>query len=150
VLGDLKGMSERWLRGASFRGYGCTLTVGLGVPIPVLDEEIAAQTGVSDADIQAPVVDYATAYPERRPDVIQHVSYAELKSGAISVNGKAIEATPLSSYPRAVEIAETLKQWIAQGRFELTAAVAPLPGADSGLVMAPMANHPPESGASAR
>jgi len=81
------------------RGYGCTLVVGLGVPIPVLDEEIAAQTGVSDADIQAPVVDYATAYPERRPDVIQHVTYADLKSGTINVIGKPIEATPLSSYP---------------------------------------------------
>jgi uncharacterized protein (DUF39 family) len=144
VLGDLKQMSERWLKGASFRGYGCTLVVGLGVPIPVLDEETAAQTGVSDADIQAPVVDYATAYPERRPDVIQHVTYAELKSGTINVNGKPIEATPLSSYPRAVEIAETLKQWITGGKFELTSAVAPLPRADSGLVMGPMANHPPD------
>jgi uncharacterized protein (DUF39 family) len=144
VLGDLKGMSDRWLKGASFRGYGCTLVVGLGVPIPVLDEEIAAQTGVSDADIQAPVVDYATAYPERRPDVIQHVTYADLKSGTINVNGKPIEATPLSSYPRAAEIAATLKQWIAESKFELTSAVAPLPRADSGMAMGPMANHPPE------
>jgi uncharacterized protein (DUF39 family) len=147
VLGDLKAMSDRWLRGASFRGYGATLIVGLGIPIPVLDEEIAAQTGVSDADILAPVVDYSSAYPERRPDVIKHVSYAELKSGTIEVNGKSVPATPLSSYPRAKEIAEALKSWIAAGEFELTAAVAPLPQAASGVKMKPMADHPPQPAA---
>jgi len=144
VLGDLKQMSDRWLKGASFRGYGSTLIVGLGIPIPVLDEEMAAQTGVSDADIQAPVVDYATSYPERKPDVIQHVTYAELKTGTIDVNGKPLPATPLSSYPRAAEIAETLKQWIEGGKFELSSPVAPLPLAGSGMVMGPMANHPPD------
>jgi uncharacterized protein (DUF39 family) len=110
----------------------------------VLDEEIAAQTGVSDADLQAPVVDYATSYPERKPDVIQHVTYAELKTGTIDVNGKPLPATPLSSYPRAVEIADALKQWIEGGKFELSSPVAPLPLADSGMEMGPMANHPPD------
>lgn len=144
VLGDMKQMAAKWVRGASFRGYGATLVVGLGIPIPVLDEEMAAQTGVPDAEIQASVVDYSDAYPQRRPDVIGHVSYAELKSGEIEVNGKTVPATPLSSYPRALEIAEALKDWIASGKFELSAAVAGLPGADSGMVMGPMANHPPE------
>jgi uncharacterized protein (DUF39 family) len=144
VLGDLKQMSDRWLRGASFRGYGATLIVGLGVPIPVLDEEIAAETGVSDADILAPVVDYSAAYPERKAGVIGHVTYAELKSGGIEVEGKAVPATPLSSYPRAREIAETLKERIASAEFELTAAVAALPGAKSGRAMGPMASHPPD------
>ncbi len=144
VLGDLKRMSDRWLRGASFRGYGVTLIVGLGIPIPVLDEEMAAQTGVSDADILAPVVDYSSAYPERKPEVIKRVTYAELKSGSIDVNGRAVPATPLSSYPRAREIAETLKEWIMKAEFELTAPVAALPGVESGQVMKPMANHPPD------
>jgi uncharacterized protein (DUF39 family) len=143
VLGDLKGMSDRWLRGASFRGYGTTLVVGIGVPIPVLNEEIAAETGLSDADLQAPIVDYSSAYPERKPDVLGHVTYAQLKTGAIEVDGKSVPATPLSSYPRAQEIAEGLKEWIADGKFELTPSVAPVPGPDSGLVMKPMANHPP-------
>jgi len=143
VLGDLKGMSARWLRGASFRGYGVTLVVGLGIPIPVLNEEIAAETGLSDADLEAPIVDYSSAYPERRPDVIGHVTYAELKTGTIDIEGKPVPATPLSSYPRAQEIAATLKEWVAGGTFELTPAVAALPGPDSGLTMKPMANHPP-------
>jgi uncharacterized protein (DUF39 family) len=150
VLGDMKQMSDRWLKGASFRGYGATLIVGLGIPIPVLDEEMAARTGVSDADLQAPVVDYSSAYPQRKPDTIKHVTYAELKAGTIEVNGKQIPSTPLSSYPRAKEIAETLKEWIGAGTFELGAPVAALPGAESGTVMGPMANHPPDESGSAR
>jgi uncharacterized protein (DUF39 family) len=150
VLGDMKQMSDRWLKGASFRGYGATLIVGLGIPIPVLDEEMAERTGVSDADLQAPVVDYATSYPQRKPDTIKHVTYAELKTGTIEVNGKPVPATPLSSYPRAKEIAETLKEWIGAGTFELSAPVAALPGAESGTVMGPMANHPPDAAGSTR
>ncbi len=144
VLGDLKQMSAKWLRGASFRGYGVTLIVGVGIPIPVLDEETAAQTGVSDADISAPVVDYSSAYPERKPNVIARVTYAELKSGTIEVNGKPVPAIPLSSYPRAKEIAETLKGWVTSAEFKLTSPVAPLPGSDSGQATQPMANHPPD------
>ncbi|UCC67009.1 MAG: homocysteine biosynthesis protein [Armatimonadota bacterium] len=144
VLGDLKQMDSKWLRGASFRGYGATLIVGLGIPIPVLDEEIAAQTGISDSEIAAPVVDYSGPYPERRPEVICHVSYAQLKCGQIEAEGKTIPTTPLSSYPRAQEIAGTLKEWIIGGKFELSAPVAGLPGADSGMVMGPMPDSPPD------
>ena len=82
--------------------------------------------------------------------MITHVSYADLKSGTIEVNGQEVSSTPLSSYPRAKEIAETLKEWIAAGKFELTPPAAGLPGADSGMVMGPMANHPPEAARGAR
>jgi len=143
VIGDLKQMSPRYLRGASMHGYGTTLFVGLGIPIPVLDEEIAAQTGVSDADILAPIVDYSKAYPNREPELIGHVSYAQLKTGAIEVEGKTVAATPLSSYPRAKEIAELLKEWVQSGRLEIASPVAPIPGADSGLTVRPMPDHPP-------
>jgi uncharacterized protein (DUF39 family) len=143
VIGDLKQMSHHWLRGASFRGYGTTLMVGLGIPIPVLDEDIAATTGLSDADLQAPVVDYSEAYPQRQPDFICHVTYADLKSGKIKVEKKTIPTTPLSSYPYAREVAETLKKWIKAKKFEITSPVAALPGEDSGLAMGPMPYHPP-------
>jgi len=143
LVGDLKQMSARWLRGASFRGYGTTLMLGLGIPIPVLDEEIAAAAGVSDADIQAPVVDYSQAYPNRQPDVIAHVTYAALKSGEIQVDGRTIPTTPLSSYPLAREIAETLKEWIASAKFELTSPVASVPGPETGGVMGAMPDRAP-------
>jgi uncharacterized protein (DUF39 family) len=150
VIGDLRQMTPRFLRGASVRGYGVSLYVGLGLPIPVLDEEIAAQTGVADADILAPIVDYSRAYPNREPEVIGHVSYAQLKTGAIEVDGKSIPATPLSSYPRAVEVATVLKEWIQAGEFQLTAAVAPLPGAESKMTMRPMPYEPPVESSGAR
>jgi uncharacterized protein (DUF39 family) len=132
VTGDLKQMSARWLRGASFTGYGVTLAVGLGIPIPILDEEMLFYTAVSDADIVAPVVDYSEAYPQGQGEVLAEVTVAELRSGAITVNGRKVVTAGLSSYARAREIAQILKDWLLAGRFFLTEPLAPLPGPDSG------------------
>jgi uncharacterized protein (DUF39 family) len=142
VIGDLKQMKPKWLVGTSFLGYGCTLTVGVGVPIPVLSEEILRYTLVTDNEIFAPVVDYAEAYPQRKPDVLDEVSYAELKSGAIKVKGKEVPTASLSSYPGAAEIAGILKKWITKGEFLLTEPVAPLPGVKSGIVFKPLDERP--------
>ncbi|MCL2150492.1 MAG: homocysteine biosynthesis protein [Dehalococcoidia bacterium] len=138
VIGDLKQMSSRYLRGISMLGYGVTMAVGIGLPIPILSEEILAYTLVTDADILAPVVDYAGAYPNRSSEVLAEVSYAELKSGQIKVRGATIPAASLSSYQRAVEIAQTLKKWIERSEFFLTERVAPLPGVESGMSLKPL------------
>jgi len=142
VIGDLKQMKPRWLVGASFLGYGATLTVGIGVPIPILDEDILKYTLVTDADIIAPVIDYSEVYPQRRPDVLGEVSYADLRSGKIIVAGKEVPTSSLSSYPRAVEIAGMLKQWIKQGEFLLTEPVAALPGPESGIKLKTLEEWP--------
>jgi uncharacterized protein (DUF39 family) len=142
VIGDLKQMKPKWLVGTSFLGYGCTLTVGIGVPIPVLSEEMLRYTLVTDAEIFAPVVDYSEAYPQRKPDILGEVSYAELKSGMIKVKGQKVPAASLSSYPGAVEIAGILKEWIKKGKFLLTEPVAPLPGVESGIVFKPLEERP--------
>lgn len=146
VTGNLKAMSSQWLRGASFAGYGVTLAVGLGVPIPILDEEILRHTAVSDADIFAQVVDYSEAYPNCRAGSLAEVSYAQLKSGSISVTGKKVTTAGLSSYARAKQIAGILKGWIQAGSFLLTEPVAGLPSADSGMVFRPMRERPVERG----
>jgi uncharacterized protein (DUF39 family) len=138
VIGDLKQMSPKWLVGASFLGYGCTLTVGIGVPIPITSEEALRHTAVTDEDIFAPVVDYSETYPQRKPEVLAEVSYAQLKNGQISVQGKKVPTSSLSSYPKAVEIATILKEWIATGEFVLTEPVAPLPGVESGISFKPL------------
>jgi uncharacterized protein (DUF39 family) len=138
VIGDLKQMRPEWLRGMSMIGYGCTMMVGIGVPIPVLSDETLRYAAVRDEDILAPVVDYSDAYPQRKPDVLAEVSYAQLRSGTISVDGKGVPTSSLSSYPKALEIAQTLKQWIERGEFLLTEAVAPLPGVESGTSFKPM------------
>ncbi|MFH0768398.1 MAG: homocysteine biosynthesis protein [Chloroflexota bacterium] len=145
VIGDLKQMSPRWLVGTSMLGYGCTLTVGIGVPIPILSEEILQHTAVTDVDILAPIVDYSNAYPKMKPDILGEVSYAQLKSGKITVQGKKVPTASLSSYPRAVEIASTLKEWILGKKFLLTTPVAPLPGVESGITFKPLKERPLEA-----
>ncbi len=127
LIGDLKQMKPEWLRGTSFLGYGATLTVGIGVPIPVLNEEVMRCVAVSDKELYAPVVDYSEAYGQRQPGNLGYVSYAELKSGKITVLGKEVPTAPLSSYPKARVIANILKEWITKGEFLLTKPVQPLP-----------------------
>jgi uncharacterized protein (DUF39 family) len=135
VIGDLKQMKPEHLRGISMQGYGASMVVGIGVPIPILSEEILKYTTVTDAEIFAPIVDYSEAYPQRKPDTLGEVSYAQLKSGRIEVKGKQVPTSSLSSYPKAVEIAQLLKSWIQKGEFTLTEPVAPLPGPEAGIVI---------------
>jgi uncharacterized protein (DUF39 family) len=133
VMGDLKHMSPEWLKGASFTGYGCTLTVGIGIPIPVLNEEIAQYTAVKDEDIYAQIVDYSKGYPELIPGSLGEVTYAQLKTGSITVEGKKIPTGGISSYTKARKIARLLKERILAKKFLLAEAVALLPSADAGI-----------------
>jgi uncharacterized protein (DUF39 family) len=127
VVGNLKRMDSRYLVGVSFLGYGCSLAVGLGIPIPLLNEEMAHFCGVGDAELMAPIVDYGGDYPAGKSNVLGQVSYAQLKSGSFTFEGKEVTTVPLSSMVRAREIARHLKQWIAAGRFLLGEPVATLP-----------------------
>ncbi|MDR3631763.1 MAG: homocysteine biosynthesis protein [Desulfocapsaceae bacterium] len=127
VQGDLKQMSAEWLRGLSILGYGCSMAVGLGIPIPILDAEMAAFTGVADKDIFTQVVDYGYEYTNGISKSYGEVSYAQLKSGVIEVNGKKVPTAPLSSVVKAREIAETLKKWIRKGDFFLSPPAQTLP-----------------------
>ncbi|MDW7739190.1 MAG: homocysteine biosynthesis protein [Bacillota bacterium] len=144
LIGDLKQMQQRWLRGLSYLGYGATLQVGIGIPIPILDEEIMNYCAVRDEDIFAPVVDYSHAYPNREAGNLGLVSYAQLKSGSITINGKSIPTASLSSYAGAREIAETLKSWITAGQFELTQPAALLPSVEAGITLKTMPQRDPE------
>ena len=127
VKGDFKKMNPRYVRGVSIIGYGCSLAMGVGIPIPVLNEDIAWYTGVSDADIQMPVKDYGYDYPNGLPRVLGYVTMEELKSGEITVNGKKTASVPVSSYVMAKEIADELKGWIESGEFLLTEKLEDIP-----------------------
>ncbi|MCL0089518.1 homocysteine biosynthesis protein [Dehalococcoidia bacterium] len=144
VIGDLKQMKAGWLRGVSFIGYGVSLAVGIGIPIPILSEEILHYTAVKDEEIFAPVLDYSEAYPQRKPDILGEVSYAQLKSGKIEVLGKDVPTASLSGYYKALEIANILKEWIGRGEFLLTEPVAPLPGVEAGIEFKPLRERPIE------
>jgi uncharacterized protein (DUF39 family) len=134
VIGDLKQMKPNWLVGASFLGYGATLMVGIGIPIPILNEEVMRCVSVTDRDLYAQIVDYSGSYSQRIPGNLGYVSYAELKTGKITVNGKEVPTAPLSSYPKAREIAGTLKEWVQKGEFLLTEPVKLLPSHKENIV----------------
>ena len=129
VMGDLKKMSPKWLVGVSLQGYGCSLSVGLGIPIPILNEEIVKHTAVSDEEIFTQIVDYGYDYPNGISKSYGQVSYAELKSGSIKFKGEMVQAVPLSSLVKAREIAETLKSWISKEKFTLCEPQFTLPNA---------------------
>jgi len=127
VMGNLKEMDPRWIAGVSMLGYGCSLAVGLGVPIPVLNEEVARFTGVSDEEIFTQIIDYGKDYPKGEGKSLGQVSYAELKSGGVRFRGKEVPTVPLSSHIRALEIADILKGWIEKKEFLLTEPQEMLP-----------------------
>ncbi len=127
TTGNLKEMAPKWVAGVSMLGYGCSLAVGVGVPIPILNEEMARFTGVSDEEIHTQIIDYGVDYPKGEGTSLGQVSYAELKSGTILFKGQEIPTVPLSSYVRALEIARILKGWIEKGEFLLTEPQEMLP-----------------------
>lgn len=142
VLGDLKQMKPEWLVGTTMQGYGVTLTVGIGIPIPILNEEICRYTAVRDEEIWTQVVDYSDVYPQGKKESLGEVNYAQLKSGKITIRDKEVPTGNLSSYPKAVEIANILKEWIENGNFLLGEPVAYLPGPDSGYTFKPLKERP--------
>jgi uncharacterized protein (DUF39 family) len=144
VIGDLKGMDARYLRGVSMYGYGTSLSVGIGIPIPILDEEMAFFTSVADEDILAPIIDYSEAYPQAKPDVLGEVSYQELRSGTIRIGKKEVPTGAISSLSRAREIAQVLKERIKKGAFLLTAPVERLPGKEAGITFKAFHERPIE------
>jgi uncharacterized protein (DUF39 family) len=129
LIGNLKDMDPQWIRAVSYTGYGVSLSLAVGVPIPILDEEMMRFVSVSDDELTAPVVDYSRFYPTGEGEV----TYAQLKSGSIEVKGKQVPTGCFSSYSKAREVAEHLKSLIQSGGFLLTQPVAPLPRAKEGL-----------------
>jgi len=130
VVGNLKEMNPEWLTGASILGYGTSLFVGVGIPIPVLDEDMAHHTAVKDADIYTQVYDYSMDYPKGSPVPLAEVSYKDLRSGVIMIDNKKVITAPMSSYYKANQIANILKDWIEGGKFLLGESQQNLPGAN--------------------
>jgi uncharacterized protein (DUF39 family)/CBS domain-containing protein len=125
VKGDGKKMSPEFIKGVTYTKYGTTLYVGIGIPIPILNEGLAKKTSIQDEEIVTSVIDYGV--PRRDKPVLEKVSYKELKSGRITIADKDVKVSPLSSLKKANDIAQTLKKWITDGSFYLTTPVERLP-----------------------
>lgn len=122
VIGDLKNMSPEYLRAAYYEKYGVSLFVGIGIPIPVLDEDLARRVSIRNEQIETTVVDYGNGNR-----VLGKTNYAALRSGEIHVNGQRVRTAPVASLAKAREIASILKNWIQKGDFLLTEPVRPMP-----------------------
>jgi uncharacterized protein (DUF39 family)/predicted transcriptional regulator len=118
TIGDLKQMDPRYIRGVTIEKYGVSLYVGIGIPVPILNERVAKTTGVGDEGVSTSILDYGV--PRRDRPILREVTYAELKSGEVELRGEKTPVSPLSSIKRAREIAGVLKEWIEKGEFLLS------------------------------
>ena len=125
LKGDLKRMSSEFLRGAYYEKYGSSMFVGVGVPIPILNEKLARKTSIKDEEISTDIVDYGV--PRRDRPVLKTTNYKELKEGFIEINGKKVKCSSLSSLNHARKIALELKKWIEEGVFFLNPPAEKLP-----------------------
>jgi uncharacterized protein (DUF39 family)/CBS domain-containing protein len=125
VRGDCNKMSPDFIRGATFTDYGTSLYVGLGIPIPLLNEELVKKAAILDEEILTDIVDYGI--PRRERPKLGRISYEELKSGTITIREKKVKVSSLSSLKTAKKIAETLKSRIAQASFYLSSPAERLP-----------------------
>ncbi len=125
VKGNLKEMKPEFMKAIVMPGYGVTMMLGIGIPIPILDEEMAKATAIRDEQIITEIIDFGV--PKRDRPVVKRVSYAELKSGRVEINGEEVRVSPLSSYYMARKVMEELKKMIERGEFFLTMPVERIP-----------------------
>lgn len=123
VMGNLKEMSPEYIKAAYFEKYGVSMFVGIGIPIPILNADIAKRVSVNNSQIQTSVLDYGTSGMPK----LGEVSYEELRSGSIKVNGIKVRTAPVASLAKARKIAEELKQWLQRGEFEISKPVQLFP-----------------------
>ncbi|MDD1676033.1 MAG: homocysteine biosynthesis protein, partial [Methanomicrobiales archaeon] len=140
VTGDMKEMRPEFLRAAIMHRYGVSLYVGVGVPIPILDREMVRSTAIRDEDIIVDVLDYGV--PRRDRPALRKISYAELKTGKVELNGEEVRTSSLSSYRKALDVAETLQDWIKKGKFKLALPTRKIDPAKSSRPMRETARVP--------
>ncbi|WP_319500052.1 homocysteine biosynthesis protein [uncultured Draconibacterium sp.] len=123
VMGNLKEMSPEYIQAASYEKYGVSMFVGIGIPIPVLNADIAKRVSINNSQIETSVLDYGTVGTPK----LGQVTYEELQSGTIKVKGKKIRTAPVASLKKARKIADELKKWLQSGEFEVTKPVQMFP-----------------------
>ncbi|MGL4606553.1 MAG: homocysteine biosynthesis protein [Eubacteriaceae bacterium] len=125
LVGNMKEMNPKYIRGAVYEKYGTSMFVGVGVPIPILNEEMMSFVAVENKDLYTNIIDYSV--PKKSRPSLKKVSYAELRSGTVDLNGKSIKTSPLSSLKFAREIADELNHWIKNGDFFLQEPIQQFP-----------------------
>lgn len=121
---EIKNINPVWVRGGYLPSYGPVLYVGIGVPVPVTDIEMAKYLSVNDTDIDTTIVDFSI--PRRTKPTFGKCKYSELRTSTVIINKKPTLSAPLSSMAGAVEICNSLKEEIISGRFLLSEYVYPI------------------------
>jgi len=125
VKGNLREMDSKYLKAATIAEYGTTLYVGIGVPIPILNERIAKQAAVRNQDIKTGIFDYSV--PRLKRPLLREVDYETLFSGEVDLDGVKARTSCLSSLKISREIAGRLEDWINHKEFYLTEKLENLP-----------------------
>lgn len=125
LLGNMKEMCSEYISPAVFNGYGVSLNIGVGIPIPILDEALLMDLARGNDQLFTNIVDYSVQ--SRKRPVLSRVSYAQLRSGTVELEGRTVKTAPMTSLYKSRKIAEELKAWIAQGKFFLQAPVEQFP-----------------------
>ncbi len=125
LMGNLRDMNPEYIAPAVFDGYGISLNLGVGIPIPVLDEDLLADLARSNEELYTNIVDYSVQ--SRKRPILSRVSYAALRSGTIELNGRTVKTAPITSLHKSRKIAEELKAWIAEGKFLLQEPIQTFP-----------------------
>ena len=118
-------MSTEYIKPAVFEKYGTSMYVGVGIPIPVLDADMLKHLCVEDKDIYTFISDYSNRGADSKP--VAKVSYAQLKSGFVELDGKKIRTSPLTSLSKSREIAALLADLIREGKFTLNEPLTAFP-----------------------
>jgi uncharacterized protein (DUF39 family) len=123
VIGNMKEMSSAFLQAAYYEKYGVSLFVGIGIPIPVLNVEIAKRVSINNSQITTTVLDYGSPGQPK----LGYVTYEQLRSGEIEVNGQKVRTAPVASLAKARTIAALLKEMIEKGDFLLQEPIQMFP-----------------------
>ncbi len=121
ITGDLRTMSPEYVKAMVIPGYGVSISLAIGIPIPVLNENIAKKLTVRNKDIKTNLIDYSTG------NIIKTVNYQELIEGQVELNGKMVNTKTLCNQNGAKKVLTELKQKILNKEFLLTEPVLKLP-----------------------
>ena len=117
VICNLKNTNPEFIQAITIPRYGVSLRVGIGVPIPILNEEILKYTLIKNNEIYTSIFDYSI--PSRNRPKLGEVNFEQLKNGFIKIKGKKVPTKPLSNYKKAQKVAISLKNLIKKGQFFL-------------------------------
>lgn len=123
-IADLTNMQAKWVRAGFLKSFGPVLYVGIGVPIPILNKEIAESIAIDDRNIHTTIVDFSI--PRRAKPTFGQCAYAELRTTTVMINKKPTLAAPMSSMAIAIEITDILKESILNKDFILNEPIAPV------------------------